>query len=55
MLLIFLFRNVIEHLKSCDYIFLMQQMGVTHLLNEQDAARYETLKQRYDFLVKQLY
>ncbi len=31
------------------------EMGALHLLNQQDAARYETLKQRKELLTKQLY
>jgi hypothetical protein len=34
---------------------MMLEMGALLLLNQQNAARYETLKQRKEFLTKQLY
>jgi hypothetical protein len=33
--------------------FMMLEMGAPLLLNQQDTARYETLKQRKKFLTKQ--
>jgi len=35
--------------------FMMLEMGASPLLNQQDAARYKTLKQRKEDLTKQLY
>ena len=35
--------------------FLMQQMGLAHLMNEEDNSRYQTFKQEYEMLIKELY
>lgn len=35
--------------------FIMMEMGAAFFLNQQDAARYEALRQRKDLLTKQLY
>jgi hypothetical protein len=34
--------------------FLIEQISLTHLINEQQATRYEQLKQRKDLLIKEL-